>query len=126
MIYFIIVLILIVVLALLVWKNPKKESLRTRIVDRVYDMVKRQYSAMPESSYYHPISVDLPSVVETEDKLLAMARNPAPHPQFVFNSRLRSEGNPIVGDLKIVPRKDGVYVPLIAEPADLQVGYFST
>lgn len=81
-------------------------------------------SGMGESSYYHPLTSDQPSIVETENKLLAMNRKTPPHPQFIFNSILRDNGNPIAGDLVIVPRETGISVPLNGTPDDLQAGYF--
>jgi hypothetical protein len=84
------------------------------------------WDGMPKSSYYHPITTNIPSVVETEDKLLKMALKPRLHPQPIFSSHLRSlGGNPIVGDVIIKPRRSGVSIPLQAQPDDLAIGYFA-
>ena len=83
-------------------------------------------NGISQSSYFSPITVDEPSVVDTEQKLLKMARAPIPHPQMVFSSNLRNNGNPFIGDLIIKPRNSGVSIPLNDSPNELQVGYFGT
>lgn len=125
--YVIIAIVILILLAIAIggWYMSKKAVVYMQYnLPQIYTPV-NTCSGMPASSYYHPVTVDEPSIIETQDKLLAMAKAPVPHPEMVFDSRLRREGNPWVGDLKIKPRTTGVYLPLNAEPADLQQGYFS-
>ena len=91
------------------------------MVDNNYNNI----SGMSDSSYYNPINVYEPTAIQTEQQLLRMARSRPPQPEFIYDSKLRRDGNPFVGDLVIKPRQYGVNVPLAAEPSDLQNGYFS-
>jgi hypothetical protein len=128
MIYIVITIILLVAIVVLLWYflvKKKDQAIKPPVIDnQTTEPNPTMLYNIPQSSTYYPITIDEPAIVETEYQLLKMARAPVPHPQFVFNSRLRQEGNPFVGDLKIKPRMNGVSVPLIAEPSDLQIGYF--
>lgn len=147
MIYIIATIVLIVIVSILVWyfflynKKPKEppviEDDKNKKPDEngngvpanglytTYGTPKDRLAGIPQSSTYNEITIDQNPVVETEYRLLRMAREPRPQPTFVYQSKLRDQGNPFVGDLKIKPRMNGVSKPLIAEPSDLRFGYFN-
>lgn len=144
MIYILITAIVLIIIAVLVWyygfKKSEPEtkpirSLRSSKLNVRSPIMRREVesgmgndmeSGMPQSLVPRPpFIVDEDPIVITEKRLLSMARAPVPYREHSYNSRLRSQGNPFVGDLVITPRLNGVNVPLNAEPTDLQVGYFS-
>jgi hypothetical protein len=139
MIYIIATIIIIVIIAVVAWyfliyKKKQATPIKKPNVPAVSETLAsysspyyntQSLSNIPQSTTFNEITVDEDPIIETEYKLLKMARAPRPQPSFVYDSNLRKQGNPFVGDLKIKPRTTGVSVPLIAEPSDLMVGYFS-
>lgn len=120
----IVIIVILVVVGVLVWyftrkpKTPEPVSFYSQQSQCVSN------DGMSVSTFERPITTT-PGTIETEQKLLEIAKRHPPHPQVTFQSRLRRDGNPLIGDLKIVPRTTGLYVPLNADPDDLNVGYFS-
>jgi hypothetical protein len=138
MLYIIITAIVLVIVALLVWyygfrstgitpspsrNNIKKVSFNNTSVypNKLLSTDGMPQSLAPRSSFV----IDESPIVETEHRLLQIARAPAVHPEYSTNSVLRQSGNPFVGDIVIKPRTEGVSIPKIASPSDLQQGYFS-
>lgn len=78
----------------------------------------------PQSMYYNNISSNTSPIIKTEQSLLDMARHQPPHPTSNFSSPLQKSGNYLMGDLKIIPRLDGIYQPLESSPNDINRGYF--
>jgi hypothetical protein len=101
---------------------------RASRVSTVSSMPLREYSrnmGMSEPTQNtHIEHYDLSETVD-EQKLLDVARSAPPHPEPMFTSKLRSLGNPLVGDLVIPPRRAGVSLPYNASPDDLRPGYFT-
>lgn len=107
-------------------KAPGEYSRSTAMREPVMPL--REYSrsmGMSEPTQNtHIEHISDPEVID-EQKLLEISKNAPPHPEPLFTSRLRSLGNPLVGDLVIPPRRAGVSLPYNASPDDIRPGYFT-
>ena len=112
-------------------RHQSESEEESSIIPKMSDFYSHDYddksklNGMPESHVTRQVGSDTDVVVETEKKLLNMARAPQPYPQYSTISRGARLGNPFTGDLIIRPREKGISLPYNAEPSDLQRGFFS-
>ena len=108
-------------------KNYKMENYKPTMNPKnpIMAMEDFDYFSTPQNMNYNKVTSNTSPIVETESRLLEMARHQPPHPVPNFSSKLQRSGNYLVGDLPIVPRMNGIYEPLEASPNDINRGYFN-